>query len=232
MKIKAGNHVIESVRVHEERELIPRTPDTMLMDDRPVRRLSLSDGLTSEQIDALKSNPWTVVADDGAESVHKGFVDVLRHEIVFAGQDEQDAPLKAQIAALTAERDQVVEERDEYATRLTALPKQGEDWHSAKRYIKGDTALDGVMYQATGYSKGKRPSENPDCWERVPEAVKVTRWEDDTSGTAFSAGTLRTYDQDGDAAQRKTWRCKKPHTKSTIRRPMAISDYWEEVISR
>ena len=189
-----------------------RMKDSAMVD---AVRIGLDGGTLSEaQLDALKAE-------------HPGYTEVLEHTLVlYKPPVDPTVPLLAEIVALT-------EERDELTVRLVSPPVRGEPWDGAKRYIRGDTALDGgVLYTAKAFNRGKQPSLHPLLWDKVPEAPVLTRWEDDPASHPYVAGDLRTYDLDGDPQQRGNWRCKKAHTKSTVRRPMAVSDYWEVVAAQ
>jgi hypothetical protein len=84
MTIRAGTETITGAEVREEREMVERTPGQLDLEDRPVRRLVLTEGLTAAQLSALVENDWDV---DG--TVHRGFNQLLRHEAVFAGSDPE-----------------------------------------------------------------------------------------------------------------------------------------------
>ncbi len=100
MKIIANGVELTGVRVHQERELIPKDEAALAFEDRPVRRLSIEGGLSEEALQALKAGDWLVTDDAGVQTVHKGFTELLRHEAVFVGHDEDSA---VTIGRLTAE---------------------------------------------------------------------------------------------------------------------------------
>jgi hypothetical protein len=102
MKIKANGIEIDNVTVHEERQLVVQeTSPTLAMDDRPIRRINLPTGISDAMVTALKAGPWTVTDNAKKETVHTGFNQLLRHEIVFAGWD--DAPILQTVKALQTE---------------------------------------------------------------------------------------------------------------------------------
>lgn len=150
-----------------------------------------------------------------------------RQALLQAEKARQEAA-QAQEQAEQA-RQEMGEVMEEVQARLVSPPAQGQPWREDARYIQGDEASeDGAVYLAVRFSRGKRPSASPQHWEVKTEPTQPQRWEDDPSAHPYVVGDLRTYDLDGDASQRKTWRCKKAHNRSTVRRPMAVSDFWEE----
>lgn len=135
MTIKAGAETIINVRVHEEREFVEREPGTMEFDDRPVRRLALAGGLTDAQLAALLTNDWTVLSDDGSETVHKGFGRLLRHEAVFAGQDDSAEQEIAEKDAIIAEVVSVMPDKEAsmYVQYARMLKQDGKEIPSGTR---------------------------------------------------------------------------------------------------
>jgi len=89
MKILVNGLEIDNVSVFEEREMVPRDDNPVLdFQDLPIRRISVAGGISSEAVTALQNHDWTVIDDKGVESEHNGFNRLLRHHIVFAGQEQ------------------------------------------------------------------------------------------------------------------------------------------------
>lgn len=178
---------------------------------------AVTGGITQQEIDAL-------------HAAHPGYTGVLEHYITLY-KPVQDA------ATVAAEKDAVIarisDERDEYAARLVSPPAQGEAWDAAKRYIRGDEVTHGgIAYISQRFNRGKQPDNHTDAWLPKPVALVITRWEDDPSAFQYQVDDLRSFDLDGDPVQRSNWRCKKAHTKSNIRKPMTVSDFWESYIAQ
>ena len=103
---------------------------------------------------------------------------------------------------------------------LTPIPTPGAEWSPTARYTTGDTAtMDGVLYTAIKYSRGKSPADNPDCWA-PPSAPTYQAWADITDGTVIADGTIVTH---GGA----TWQCTSQHIKSMVYKPKAGSSKWQ-----
>ncbi|NLT17419.1 MAG: hypothetical protein GXY11_07340 [Clostridiales bacterium] len=217
MTIKAGTETITGAEVREEREMVERTPGALDLEDRPVRRLMLSGGLTDAQLSALVENDWEV---DG--TVHRGFSQLLRHEAVFAGRDattEDDV----------AERDAVI------AEVVAALPDR-----EATRYVQYARTLkqDGTLVTAgTRIAwEGRLLRASVDLWDRedLDPAHAPTLWdavayhngyriipETITAALQFSAGEVGYWPADG-----KYYRAK---ANGTVWTPTVYPDAWEEV---
>lgn len=105
---------------------------------------------------------------------------------------------------------------------LTSAPVDGEQWDEKKAYISGDTVTeDGTSYTAIKFSRGKRPSENPERWTLTPTA-EIPTWESLEDGSVVLAGTQVTYGG-------FTWVCTDQHIKSAVYKPKAVSTKWEKV---
>lgn len=106
---------------------------------------------------------------------------------------------------------------------LVSAPVAGEEWNERKSYITGDTATDGgASYTALRFSRGKRPSENPEHWALTPAAEDIPAWGDIADGTVIREGAQVTHDG-------FTWVCKSQHIKSAVYKPKALSAKWEKV---
>ena len=104
---------------------------------------------------------------------------------------------------------------------LTSLPVPGEAWDAEKRYIAGDTVtVNGVLYTALKYSKGKDPQSSPQHWEADSGTPAYQDWDSIEDGTVIEAGTIVTYHGD-------TWICTSQHIKSTVYKPKEGSSKWE-----
>ena len=125
--------------------------------------------------------------------------------------------------ATIVEQEQTLEQVIEDARAgLVPIPVPGAVWDGAKNYIVGDTATDGgVLYEATHYSKGKRPSESPGHW-KIPEAPTLPDWYSIPDGTII-------YEDDEVTCDGVDWRCIMQHMKSTVYKPKAGSSRWVEI---
>lgn len=205
MTIKAGTETIAGVEVREEREMVARTPGQLDLEDRPVRRLILTEGLTAAQLSALSSNDWLVVAADSTVTAHKGFTQLLRHEAVFAGHDtttEQDV----------AERDAVI------AEVVAALPdKEASMYARYARTLKQDESL--IKTGTRIAWEGRLLRANVDLWDREDQdpAHAPTLWD----AVAYHNGYRIIPETITAALQAKA--------DGTVWTPTVYPDAWEEV---
>ena len=107
---------------------------------------------------------------------------------------------------------------------LLKAPINGEPWDKTLNYVNETCTDGGVTYKSLRYNKDKRPSENPDFWEVVPDTAPVTAWSDIADGSVITEGTV--VSQDG-----KIWVCISQHFKSTVYKPKAGSSKWEEKVN-
>ena len=104
---------------------------------------------------------------------------------------------------------------------LTSLPVPGEAWDAEKRYIAGDTVtVNGVLYTALKYSKGKAPQSSPKHWQLNTGTSTYQTWDSISDGTLVEVGTIVTH-------QGQTWICTSQHFKSTVYTPKSGSSKWE-----
>ena len=104
---------------------------------------------------------------------------------------------------------------------LTGLPVPGEAWDAEKRYIAGDTVtVNGVLYTALKYSKGKDPQSSPKHWQLNTGTSTYQTWDSISDGTLVEVGTIVTH-------QGQTWICTSQHIKSTVYKPKDGSSKWE-----
>jgi len=89
---------LEGVTVFAERELCSESEHLSDARERPTLRVRLASGITDAQIAGLAAHDWAVT-DGDTQTVYKGYAQLLRHEIVFAGEDENE--LADQLDALS-----------------------------------------------------------------------------------------------------------------------------------
>ena len=143
-----------------------------------------------------------------------GNVDISEELATFKAQlkEELSAEVEANAESLLSD----------VRNNLTSAPVEGEEWDEKKAYITGDTVTEeGTSYTAIKFSRGKRPSENPERWT-VTTTGEIPSWESIEDGSVVLVGTQVTYEG-------FTWVCKDQHIKSAVYKPKAVSSKWEKV---
>lgn len=152
----------------------------------------------------------------------------VTHRPKTEAEKKLDAMRASIVQELKQEIAQEIEEREanifeSIRNNLVSVPEAGAEWDERKNYISGDTVTEaGVLYVATRYSRGKKPSENPDRWQIVQDEAEVGAWADIADGSIVEEGTIVTHNG-------KTWVCIAQHFKSSVYSPRAVSTKWREV---
>ena len=217
MTIRAGTETITVAAVREEREMVARTPGALDLEDRPVRRLMLSGGLTDAQLSALVENDWEV---DG--TVHRGFNQLLRHEAVFAGRDATTEDGVAERDAVIAEVVAALQDREAsaYVRYARTLKRDGTLIRAGTRI-----AWEGRLLRASvdlWDREDQDPANAPSLWDEIQyhSGCRVIP-EQITAALQFAAGEIGYWPADG-----KYYRAM---ANGTVWTPAAYPDAWEEV---
>lgn len=138
-----------------------------------------------------------------------------------AGREHKQ--LRTDNAALAAENRTLEQVLRDTRDGLEPIPVKGEPYRATANYTTGDeVTVDGIIFIALVYSKGKSPPEHPTLWEVKKPEVEVLVWLDIDSGHPFEVGDRVTHIG-------LTFACIRAHTKSTVRQPLDGSQWWEAV---
>ena len=190
MDIHAGEQVISGAQVFSERIWHEGAA-------RPSLRVQLAGGLSEAQLEALKTQPWTLYDGGQQAGQHEGYNALARHELVLvkvasqeqleqqaqqAQQQAQQAQQQAQQAqqaeqAVRAAVAEAVPEIADSAAAINALAPALPEW-SPGAYSIGDVRMYGgapyrcVQAHDSTANPGWTPAATPALWMQYHGATK------------------------------------------------------------
>lgn len=184
MKILAGNQEINILgvpvieRVYSEGQL------------RKGCRITLSEGLTKEQISALLDNNWVLDDESGQMSTLEGYNTLVRHEISIA-----NVPTKTQ--EIRTVLDPILEAlTDEQADKFTELYPE---WNTGKTYCADNRVrFNNILYKCITEHISQSdwtPDVSPSLWTRVIASTddEIVAWVQPESTNPYMSGDKVTH---------------------------------------